>query len=77
MIISDKKISEIRDGLLGNVRYFVKWILISLVIGIVGGSAGTLFAMGVGDSVSGGQRVDAVFHACGGRVHCLAVPDLP
>ncbi len=57
MIISDKKISEIRDGLLGNVRYFVKWILISLVIGIVGGSAGT--------------------HACGGRVHCLAVPDLP
>ena len=47
MIISDKKISEIRDGLLGNVRYFVKWILISLVIGIVGGSAGTLFAMGV------------------------------
>ncbi len=47
MIISDKQLSEIRSGLLGNVRYFLKWIVISLAVGIAGGAAGTLFSMGV------------------------------
>ena len=47
MIISDKQVSEIRAGLLGNVRYFVKWLFISLAVGAVGGAAGTVFSLGV------------------------------
>ena len=47
MILSDKQVSEIRAGLLGNVRYFVKWLFISLAVGTVGGAAGTVFSLGV------------------------------
>ena len=45
MILSDKQVSEIRAGLLGNVRYFVKWLFISLAVGAVGGAAGTVFSL--------------------------------
>ena len=38
---------ETRVSLLKNLRYFVKWSLIALLIGGIGGLIGSLFSMGV------------------------------
>ena len=41
------KASEIKAGLLANLHYFFKWLLISVLIGSIGGVAGTIFSYGV------------------------------
>lgn len=40
-------ITETEAGIVSNIRYFVKWILISIVIGTIGGVAGSIFSLGV------------------------------
>lgn len=40
-------ITETEAGIVSNIRYFIKWILISIVIGTIGGVAGSIFSLGV------------------------------
>ena len=40
-------VTETGAGIASNIRYFIKWILISIVIGTIGGVAGSLFSLGV------------------------------
>lgn len=40
-------ITETEAGIVSNICYFIKWILISIVIGTIGGVAGSLFSLGV------------------------------
>lgn len=41
------KLEETRAGLINNIHYFIKWILIAAVIGSIGGACGTVFSYGV------------------------------
>lgn len=38
---------DTKAGMKANIRYFIKWSVLSLVIGSVAGAAGTIFSMGV------------------------------
>ena len=46
------KEAETKAGFLANLHYFIKWTVISLVIGGVGGVIGTVFAYGVSCATS-------------------------
>lgn len=41
------KFGDIKAEMRANIRYFIKWSVLALVIGSVAGAAGTLFSMGV------------------------------
>lgn len=41
------KRGDIKAGMKANIRYFIKWSALALVIGSVAGAAGTIFSMGV------------------------------
>ena len=43
---------ETRASLANNLRYFIKWSLIALLIGGTGGLIGSLFSMGVSFATS-------------------------
>ncbi len=41
------KFWDTKAGMKANIRYFIKWSVLALVIGSVAGAAGTIFSMGV------------------------------
>lgn len=41
------KFGDTKAGMKANIRYFIKWSVLALVIGSVAGAAGTIFSMGV------------------------------
>ena len=41
------KRGDTKAGMKANIRYFIKWSALALVIGSVAGAAGTIFSMGV------------------------------
>ena len=41
------KRGDTKAGMKANIRYFIKWSVLALVIGSVAGAAGTIFSMGV------------------------------
>lgn len=41
------KCGDTKAGMKANIRYFIKWSALALVIGSVAGAAGTIFSMGV------------------------------
>lgn len=41
------KFGDTKAGMKANIRYFIKWSVLALVIGSVAGAAGTIFFMGV------------------------------
>ena len=69
---------ETRASLANNLRYFIKWSLIALLIGGTGGLIGSLFSMGVSFATSFRTEPPkyVIFPSCFRYSHCMALPYL-
>ena len=70
------KRGDTKAGMKANIRYFIKWSALALVIGSVAGAAGTIFSMGV-SWFSAVPSVHAVFSSGVRPFDRLDVPLLP